>query len=755
MESNSRPRDIRLPAGIGLISLASLLLEISLTRLFSVLFYPPAVFAILSLAILGIGLGAGAALLADDLRRAERVPVFLGLGGVSVALIGLVSSIPTLHRALFVLAVLPYFAIGLSLTTLFAGAGEDSPRLYRADLIGAGVGAALAIPLLNLLGGLNGALAGGVLLAAAGLMLPVYSTSRYGLALTGAAVIVFAGNVMTGWLAVPIHDLSIGKPIQESLAGEGSRIVRTEWDAFARSDLIDPGDGGPYRLYMDGAAGSIMPPAQDNEFLWEDIGLFPFVTQQPERVFIVGPGGGLDVWFALQGNASEVVAVEVSPTSVALVRDYAAYNGDLYAQPGVQVIVDEGRSVLRRDERQYDLIFLSQVVTLAAERSGYALVENTTYTVEAFGEYLDHLRPSGQLAIKLYDEPTLTRALSTALAAFNRQGLTDQEALNHVVVLLDRRAQPPVPLLLVGKSAFTQQESLAIGQIAQQVDFTPLLLPGLVAPAPLDGVASGTVTFDEIVEPMPEDFSPTTDDRPFFYQFERGVPRSLQPLLWGTVGVLAVGSVLLTVRPWGMAAGRWRWSPLYFAALGLGFIMIEIGVIQQTRLFLGHPTLAITTALAALLVGGGIGSGLAGQFWPGNDRTLPAWPALGVILMLGLWALVWPLLSEGLTAAGPALRVLATAASLLPLSLFMGMPFPLGLRTAARMGNRQVAGAWMVNGVTSVAGSILATVLAILAGFTIVLAAGGLMYAAAAGITLLLQDENENHDAANQLETPA
>jgi hypothetical protein len=321
--------------------------------------------------------------------------------------------------------------------------------------------------------------------------------------------------------------------------------------------------------------------------------------------------------------------------------------------------------------------------------------------------------------------------------------LTDQQAFGHIVVLLDQRAQPPVPLLIVGKSAFTQQEALLVGQIAQQVDFAPLLLPGLAAPPPLDGVATGIVTFEEMAETMPDDFSPTTDDRPFFYQFERGVPRTLQPLLWGTAAVLIVGGALLVVDPWQLVVGRWRWSPAYFAALGLGFIMIEIGIIQKTRLFLGHPTLAITTVLAALLVGGGVGSGLAGRLWPGKGGTLPAWPPLGVIGTLVLWALVWPLLSGGLTAVGPALRVVVTAASLLPLSLFMGMPFPLGLRTAAHLGKRQVASAWMVNGITSVAGSILAIVLAILAGFTMVLAVGGVMYAAAAGITLLLQGENE------------
>jgi hypothetical protein len=742
MQTDNHLNAARLPAGIGLISLAGLLLEISLTRLFSVLFYPPAVFSILSLAILGIGLGAAATTLSTDLRRAKRVPLYLGLGGLSAALIALAASVPALHRALFVLAVLPYFAVGLSLTALFAGAAADSPRLYRADLIGAGAGAVLAIAVLNALGGLNGTLAAGALLAIAGLLLPAARTSLAGLLLTGIAALVLIGNGAFGWLDVPLRDLPTDKPVGETLANPGSAVVDSRWDAFARTDLIDPGEGGPYRLYMDGAAGSIMPPAEDNEFLWEDIGLFPFATARPERVFIVGPGGGLDVWFALQGGASDITAVEVNRASVEMVRDHAAYDGDLYDQPGVQVIVGEGRSALRRSDAQYDMIFLSQVVTLAAERGGYALVENTAYTVEAFDDYLSHLTPGGQLVIKLYDEPTLTRAVSTALEAFNRRGLSDQEALGHIIILLDARAQPPVPLLMIGNAAYAPQEALAVGQTAQGLDFQPLLLPGLVASPPLDEVAAGAATFDEVIAPLEDDFSPTTDDRPFFYQFERGIPRALRPLFYAAAAVLLAGAALLVTGPVRMGPGRWRWSPLYFAGLGLGFIMVEIGVIQQMRLFLGHPTLAITTVLAVLLVGGGVGSGIAGRLWPEDRPSLIPWPAAGVVLMLVIWALVWPGLSQNLMIGHPARRIGVAAVSLAPLGILLGMPFPLGLRAIGHVGRRAVAAAWTVNGVTSVIGSILAVVLAIRAGFMAVLAAGGLSYMIVMGTAFLLQSKN-------------
>lgn len=724
---------------VALIALAGLVLEIGLTRLFSVLFFPPAVFAILSLAILGIGLGAALVTWRPRWRDRTRVPLYLGCAAAAVAGVTILVTIPTLQWSLFGLVVLPYLFIGMALTTLFSHAPQRSPQLYRADLVGAGAGALLAVPALNYFGGLNGILLTAVVLALAAVVLAPRFPARLPLALLSLTGLLLVGNLLFPWLTIDMDRLPTEKPIAAGLTGAGA-VIDTRWDAFARTDLVDPGDGGPYRLYMDGAAGSVMPPAVDNDFLWEDVGFFPFATEQPQRVFLIGPGGGLDVWFALQSGAAEIVGVEVNPASVDLVRDHAAYNGDLYGRTPVTIVVDDGRSVLQRDATQYDLIFLSQLVTLAAERSGYALVENSAFTVEAFGEFLDHLTPDGQLGIKLYDEPTLTRALATALAALRRSGLadSDQAALQHVIALLDGAAQPPIPLLLVSKSPFSRDDSLSLGAVARQVGFTPLFLPGVLARPPLDDVAAGIVPFTGVIAAAENDLSPPTDNRPFFYQFERGVPQTLRPLLWATAVILLLGTILVAAYQRRARAGRWTVaSPLYFAGLGLGFILVEIGVIQQTRLFLGHPTTAVAVVLATLLISGGLGSGLAGRRRL-DTNALTARPLLAVLVVLALWLLLWPGVQDLFVSARPLLRILVVSASLLPLGLVMGMPFPLGLRAVGAADERQVALAWAVNGVMSVVGSVLAVTLAILFGFSTVLLVGGVAYglsAVAAGLT--------------------
>ena len=151
-----------------------------------------------------------------------------------------------------------------------------------------------------------------------------------------------------------------------------------------------------------------MPAEAVKRDLLGDIGFFPFATEQTERVFVIGPGAGLDVWFALQSNARQITAVEVKAASVEMVDAWRGYTGALYDRTRMEVIVDHGRSALRRSEGKFDLIDLSQVVTLAAARGGCALSENTICTEEAFSEYLDHLDEGGQIALKPYDEVTLT-----------------------------------------------------------------------------------------------------------------------------------------------------------------------------------------------------------------------------------------------------------------------------------------------------------------------------------------------------------
>ena len=724
--------------GTALLSGAALLLEISLTRLFSLLYFPPYVFFVLSFAILGIALGAALCALRPSLCDEARLALYSSGASLSTLLLILFSTLfaaADLQILLFALLLMPWLFVGMALSALFSCYALASRLLYMGDLVGAGVGALLAIPLLNAFGAVNGSLAAALCFAIAGLYLYAKRQAAALILSIALSILAFGGNAALNLLDVDMSSLPGGKPVSGVLAA-GGEILETRWDAFARTDLVKPGGDRPLRIYVDGGAASIMPDDASRQTLLRDIGFFPFATEQPQKVFIIGPGGGLDVAFALQGNAQKIVAVEVNPASAAQVKAWGRVNGGLYDQPQVEIVVDEGRGVLRRSDAKYDLIYLSQVVTLAAERGGYALTENTVYTVEAFAEYLAHLNPQGQIALKLYDDITLMRAVSTALAALHERGLSEQAAMKHLLVLLDENASPSVPLLLIGNAAYSEDDSLVLGAIARDVGFAPVALPHVLVQPPLDAVDEGRASFAEIAA-AEFDLSPPTDDRPYFFQFEPGLPQSLRPLAL-TVALIS-GAVLfiyacLRRRT---SSPTWRWLPAYFAMLGLGFMALEIHAIQQTRLFLGHPTFAVTLVLATFLVGGGIGSGLSQRF----GRHLTKSPQLMPLLIVGLfalWSAVWQALSPHLAASSLMIRASFAVLTLLPLTLCLGIPFPQGLSLIDQKDKRLIAVAWSVNGLMTVVGTALAVILSIAVGFSAVGILAGIAYLLVAGVCMIL-----------------
>ena len=727
--------------GTAVLSASALLLEIALTRLFSVLYFPPYVYFIISVSILGIGIGAAAPAIRPALAAASHL-TFYCLGAATTTILLLVLAIvgpaAAIQIPLFALLALTFAGFGLAISSIFSlhpGAGRI---LYMADLLGAGIGALLAIPLLNYFGAVNAALIAAVGFSLAGVYFATGRHAVMALAALGLAAAAFAANATSNLAQVNMATVTSEKPIVTALQA-GGEILESRWDAFARTDLLDPGNGKPLRIYVDGGAASIMPSQTRAAELMRDIGFFPFATDQPERVFILGPGAGLDVFFALQGRAQAVTAVEVNRSAVELVDEWRAYNGAVYESPGVTVIVDDGRSALRRSDEQYDLIYLSQVVTLAAERGGYALSENSIYTVDAFAEYLSRLADGGHIALKLYDEVTLTRALSTALAALRLQGLDDQTALTYLMAFVDERSTPPVPLLLIGQKAFDEDDSLVLGAIARDVGFRPLLLPHVLVQAPLDRLASGEQSFAAIVAASDADISAPTDDRPYFFQLERGIPASLSPLA-AVVALLALVLLALYLHHfWRVRGSAARCLPLYFAALGVGFIALEIYAIHQTRVFLGHPTIAVTLVLVTFLVGGGIGSGLSQLPFARALRQRPPLITALIVLFVILWTLAWAVLSRELYALEFELRAAAVVLSLLPLTLVLGIPFPQALEIAGQTGPRQIAVAWSVNGLMTVVGSVASVVLSITLGFSAVLWLGGGAYVAATCIAIWMQ----------------
>ncbi|HEX7004088.1 MAG TPA: hypothetical protein VF168_07865 [Trueperaceae bacterium] len=718
-------RTLRLAAALSLLAAGGLLFEISLTRLLSVLFFSTYSYLVLSIAVLGLAAGAALARLSELARHPRHWPFFsslAALAAVVLTLYALGSEDSGQRFVLLPLTALPYLFIGVTVTGIFARRSDASPRLYLADLAGAGAGALLAVPLLDLLGGPGGMLAAALAPALAGsLLAPRSAGSLVTALLVAAAVLLHSTGVGP---SLDLGELSTPKPIRRTLR-DGASVVETRWNSFARTDLVHHEERDRYLIYLDGGAGSLVPDASRPRTWLADIGSLAFAVDPPESVFLIGPGGGLDIALTRSSGARRLVAAEINESAVALTRSLVEYAGDLYGE-GTELIIDDGRSALRRRDGEYDLILLSQVVSGAAEARGLALVENGLYTVEAFDSYLDHLSTEGRVALKLYDELTLTRAMTTALATLERRGEPLDDAARHLFAALDTSAQPPVPLLLVNGAPLTRSQAVDWARVAEARGYALLYVPGLIGPAELVRILAGEAGLEALTEAGDDvDLRPTTDERPFFYQFERGLPRALRPLAWGLGTLLLSVLLLFTLR--GSQRGRQLLvAPAMVACLGAGFMLVEIGVLQRAQLLIGHPSLTLATVLATLLLGAACGSGLAARCRPGAEYRWIAFAGGAAALLAVAWSAGWPLaarLMRSLPAAGAAA---GTAATMLPVAFALGVPFPLLLRSLGRLGAGPVATAWLVNGVASVTGAVAATALAIVWGFdTVAWAASG------------------------------
>ena len=720
------------------------MLEISLARVLSVSFFQSFAYITLSLAVLGLGIGAA---LSTRTHKHSSVFVWVCCAALgALVLSALVAFVGVNARVLLlVMSTVPFVFVGVALTLVFRAAPSRSSWLYWFDLLGAAAGALLVTPVLHVVGGFNGLLVAAFLLAvAAALFARASSTGvlvRWGLC--GLSVAVLGLSVLTQFSPAASVLFSASKPVQAQL-NAGATTVKRNWDAFARTDLLQTPDGA-YYLYVDGASGSLIPNLHTPERWQQDIGAFPFIADTPESVFLLGSGGGLDVALAKLHGVTTITAAELNNSSLVFTRALAPELGDVY-DADVTVVVDEGRRALRQQQRLFDLIFLSQVITQTSEARGYALGEHSVYTVEALREYLRFLSPDGQIAMKLYDELTLSRAFLTALAVLREQTGSEQLAARHLVVLLDTRVTPAIPLLLIRKHPVSRDEAIRLARLAETRGLSFVFIPELYATPPLDGLLDGSTRSADILALQPDvSLQPSSDNKPFFYQFETGVPRALRPLVWLLGGMLVALLSMYAVRVSSLTVIP-RFCLPVVALLGVGFMLIEIALLQSTRLLLGHPTLSMSVILAALLFFGGVGSYFT-AFVPvqrAPQRMLIT--SAGVALVWVVWLLAWPALSHVVRSSALWVQLLVSITSIAPLAALMGTLFPLTLRymsvtTSPEQGvyvPSRIAYAWMTNGFFSVIGSVSATLLALSVGFMAVSFAGGMSYVLVALLCALL-----------------
>jgi hypothetical protein len=689
------------------------------------------------------------------------------------------------YFALYYLALTaPFLFAGIGIGGALAASAGRSHLVYAANLAGSAAGVLLA-PLVLWFAGVPGAALASVLigLLAAGLAgKPWQPSARLAVGLASLAV-------AAGFLALGVINLAANAPLgmaiseykglAHALRYPGSERVFGRWNAISRVDVIAgagtrllPGlsyafPGTPpsqYGLSID--ADSLQPVSLAGLDEFEALDFLPeaiaFSLQPGGQAVVFEPAGGLGVLQAARGGSREIFAVLANPL---VPRAVSQVSSELnpYSLPGVWTVVESPRVFLQTSRDVYDILFLPLSDAYRPVTSGaYSLSETYHLTVEAFTGLLARLSPDGILVVSrwLQTPPSEeVRLIATLNEALRRRGIArpDQATLAY------RGVQ--VMTVLVQPDGWSSAELAKVRSFLEDRRFDLVWAPDLrleetnrfnrlpepvyeEAVAALFDPAGG----DTFLSAYPFEIAPASDDRPFFFHFFRWgqtpellatLGRTWQPFggsgylvlvaLLALVSLLSAGLILApllvrrrsgtgTVVPSRREPGRGR-VLVYFTALGLGFLFVEIPLLQRWILLLGHPTYAFTVVVFALLSFSSLGSALAKSTWL---------PRRGAFAILVLLAFATPWLSARLAAAGLAwpapLRVAAAGLSLAPLGVLMGLPFPLGLAWLERRSPGWVPWAWAVNGCASVIASVLAAILALSYGFSLVMVCGAAAY---------------------------
>jgi spermidine synthase len=768
--------DRALLAGVAVSSFAALLLELALTRLFSVVLFYHFAFLAISIALLGLGSGgvfahlgkswlgqfstrnllswlciANAAIVPIVLEIVLHVPVSLSLSRANFLRL----------TAIYLASAVPFFVTGLEFSILFARESRHISRLYGADLLGGALACLGVVPLLNWLGGPNTVLFAAVMASVAGVAWAA-NTNQRKLTLGLAAILLLViGANYSGRLIDVVY--------AKGMLRDKDWVEFARWNAISRVE-VDKQNGAKAVVIDADASTYIMnaDPAQWQGTEWQKnlMSAPPALANilRPHGEYaIIGPGGGVDVLRAVANGSPSVTGIEINPiiANTVMRGRYADYSHHLYERPEVHIQVTDGRSFVRNAKQNFDVVQMTLVDTWASTAAGaFALSENSLYTVEAFREYFEHLKADGMVAVTRWEfrEPReALRVVSVAMQALHELGI-ENPARNFIVVSEGELDEDGIPVVVLAKkSAFSPEEEETV---RTHLVSNPALVALYLPSDPKDNPFSALIARNDpytFAQEYSYNVAPVNDNAPFFFftlkldtlRHHRGSYRGID---WKVnLGVVVLAMVLVIsfvavlaflVIPLAVHGGRGQARPvrlLYFVAVGLGYILVEIAFIQRFVLFLGHPTYALTVVVFLLLLSSGAGS-LLSRRWVAQTRR--AWLPLVVIAgVLLLYVFILPALLNGLVGLPFEAKLLVSAALLVPLGLAMGMPFPTGLRALAglpvpefpagakgEVQENAVEWAWAMNAGSSVLGSVLAMVIAIQFGLNVTLACGAAAY---------------------------
>ncbi len=512
-------------------------------------------------------------------------------------------------------------------------------------------------------------------------------------------------------------------------------IEYTKWDSISRTDVIDVGVPNKKTIITDGGASAPMIRFDGdlNEVLYlkDSIEYIPFEISSNDSTLLIGSGGGEDVLLALLGDANDIDAVEINPSTIDAVNEFREFNGGIYNLEGVSLYIQDGRKFISITDKKYDHIYLGKVFSGVVDNSAAMLSENYIYTEEAYNEYLNHLNDDGILTFVFNDVREMIKSINTMTKILIERGVNREDVTKYFIAvntLSEEESQKNngsiwMPVVIYRETPFSNDEIASVKAIAEKQNRAVINLPNYHEIPLYKIYAEGKITFEELVDRFQFNAKPTIDNRPFFYDYDKGIPDTL---LYMLLGVLFIGILLFIVV---FNNKELRSISVYFSIIGLGFMLVEIPIMQKAILFMGSTTKAFSFILFSLLFSSGIGSFISSNGLIERINKKRDYIFLIVGLVNLLIAIVSPVIFNSFVGIDIIGKFFVVFLLLFPLGIFLGMPFPRGIKRISQ--GKTVNGiplAWGINGIMSVVSSILSLIISMKLGFNITLILGTLFY---------------------------
>jgi hypothetical protein len=661
---------------------------------------------------------------------------------------------------------LPFYVAGIVVAVALTRIPGAVGMVYAVDLLGAALGALLVIPLLSVTN-----LSSAVFVVGAIAALGAWCFAKMDATPTRAPIVAAALVAVAGLNGVTHYGFRVLYSKEAVLHTEA--IAHEAWNIHSHVIAKKPerrpphywgkGDGAPdvvlnlVDMSIDGSAGTNITEwdGQDVDAIsWVqyDVTSLPYHLRKRGDAAIIGVGGGRDLLTALWGQSTSVTGIEINAIFVDLLEHRWRRFAGIADRPDVRLVHDEARSWLTRADQKFDVLQMSLIDTWAATGAGaFTLSENGLYTLDAWRVFLDALEPTGIFSVSRWYSPDkaseTSRLLSLGTAALLERGVP--EPRSHLVLV----ARNTVATLLVSPSPFSPDDVGRVDRAAAQYGFTVLLAPGRPSAVPLLAEIADSTSreaLDRTIDDEPLDFSPPTDRRPFFFNMLR--PTKITAGLGSSTGVMVRGNMLATmtlsflflvaatlvaaviVGPlWRAGMPRMSRRALgyalaYFAAIGMGFMLVQIPLMQRFSVYLGHPTYAIAIILFSMILFAGVGSSLSDRI---PVERAPGWLVVVPLAVAG--ALLMATFSlqtiiDRTIRYDLAVRALVVVATTAPLALLLGCCFPIGLRLTGRISPDATAWMWGVNGASGVLASVAAVAVSMWAGIDVSLCLAALLY---------------------------